>query len=172
MKTIYVFPALVIIAAIFSGACQKNDQKPTPKKGSSPSSSAAVVAPTTVDDAIPAGTKGDKKASSETKIDHASAVQAAELMKKDSAIVVLDIRTPEEYGTGHIPKSINIDFKSDNFAAELKKLDSSKTYLVHCRSGGRSTSSLKTFKKLGFTHIIHLDGGMMDWGKEQLPVEK
>ena len=93
-------------------------------------------------------------------------------MEKDNEIVVLDIRTPEEYGTGHIPKSVNINFKSDSFADELKKLDPNKTYLVHCRSGGRSTSSLKVFSNLKFHHIIHLDGGMMDWGKEQLPVEK
>ncbi|NOX99907.1 MAG: rhodanese-like domain-containing protein [Verrucomicrobia bacterium] len=171
MKTIYVFPALVITAAIFSGACQKNDQKPAPKKGSSPSSSAAIVAPTTADNAPPE-TKADKKTSSETKIEHASAVQAAELMKKDPAIVVLDVRAPSEFGNGHIKGAINVDFRAASFADDLKDLDRSKTYLVHCQAGGRSTSALDTFKKLGFKHIIHLDGGMMDWGKEQLPVEK
>lgn len=165
MKTIYVFPALVITAAIFSGACQKNEKSPDPKKGSAPSTSAA---PEPVE-------KPDSKKDSaviETKIDHATAIQASELMKKDPSIVVLDIRTPDEYATGHIPKSVNINFKADNFAEELKNLNPAKTYLVHCRSGGRSTSSLKTFSELKFHHIIHLDGGMMDWGKEQLPVEK
>jgi len=166
MKTIYVFPALVITAAIFSGGCQKNDQPPAPKKGSSPSTPPAKEAPAKVE------TKADDKTTTETKIDHASAVEASALMEKDNEIVVLDIRTPEEYGTGHIPKSVNINFKSDSFADELKKLDPNKTYLVHCRSGGRSTSSLKVFSNLKFHHIIHLDGGMMDWGKEQLPVEK
>jgi len=166
MKTIYVFPALVITAAIFSGACQKNDEAPAPKKGSAPSTSTAP------EPEIKSDAKTDNEAVVETKIDHATAIQASDLMKKDPTIVVLDIRTPDEYGMGHIPKSLNIDFKADSFADELKNLDPSKTYLVHCRSGGRSTSSLKIFSKLKFHHIIHLDGGMMDWGKEQLPVEK
>ncbi len=166
MKMIYIFPALVISTAIFGTACKKDEPPPPPKKGSAPMNSPTLKAPESPE------TKSDKSETVETKIDHASATQADELMKKDPAIVILDIRTPDEYATGHIPKSINIDFKADNFEDELKTLDTSKTYLVHCRSGGRSSSSLKTFSKLGFKHIIHLDGGMMDWGREQLPVEK
>ena len=165
MKIIYLFPSLVAAAAIFSGGCQKNEQSPTPKKGSSPDPALKPAESTT-------GSSAEKKEPAETKIDHASAVEAVELMKKDPAIVILDIRTPDEYATGHIPESINIDFKADNFEDELNTLDKNRTYLVHCRSGGRSSSSLKIFSKLGFKHIIHLDGGMMDWGKEQFPVEK
>lgn len=166
MKTIHVFPSLVIAAAIFSSACQKNETTSQQNKGSAPST------PPPKEAAADSGKQADKNTPAETKIDHASAAQAAELMKKDANIVVLDIRTPDEYSSGHIPKSINIDFSANNFADEVKKLDASKTYLVHCGSGGRSTSSLKVFSKLNFHHIIHLDGGMVDWGKEQLPVEK
>lgn len=166
MKVIYAFPAIVAAAALLSGACQKKESPSPPKKGSSPATPTAKAAPPVEKQAA-----GEKPLPG-TKIDHVSAVEAAELIKKDPAIIVIDVRTPDEYATGHIPNTINIDFKSPAFADEVKKLDPSKTYLVHCRSGGRSTSSLDTFKKLGFKHIIHLDGGMMDWGKEQLPVEK
>lgn len=166
MKVIYTFPSIVAAAALFSGACQKKES-PTPlKKGSSPATPAAHASPPI--EKHPA----EEEPASETKIVHASAIEAAELMKKDTSIVVIDVRTPSEYATGHLPNSVNIDFKSATFADELKKLDPSKAYLVHCRSGGRSTSSLDTFKELAFKHIIHLDGGMMEWGKEQLPVEK
>jgi len=165
MKVIYVIPAIVAAAAIFSTGCKKSEQPPPPKKGSAPN---PALKPTS-----PSGDGStEEKTSTETKIDHVSAVKAAELMKKDPAIAIIDIRTPDEYATGHIPKSFNIDFKADNFEDELNTLDKNKTYLVHCRSGGRSSSSLNTFKKLGFKHIIHLDGGMMDWGREQLPVKK
>ncbi len=166
MKTIYVFPALVISAAIFSGGCQKNDAPPAQKKGSSPSSSVAKEAP------AQAKSKADKKPATQHKLEHVSAVQAAEHLKKNPTTVILDVRTPDEFSSGHIKGAINIDFKASSFAEELKKLDPTKTYLVHCRSGGRSTSSLGIFKKLKFHHILHLDGGMMDWGKEQLPIEK
>ncbi len=156
MKTIHVFPSLVIAATIFSSACQKNEAASDQQADSSKK----ILA------------ESGKQTPAETKIDHASALQAAELIKKDPSIVVLDVRTPNEYITGHIPDSINIDFTANNFVAEVTKLDPSKTYLVHCLKGGRSTSSLKTFSKLKFRHIIHLDGGMMDWSNEQLPVEK
>ncbi len=162
MKTIYVFPSLVISAAILSGGCQKNDQAPAPKKGSAPSAQTAKVAPA----------KADEKAPAETKIEHVTAIQAAEFIIKNPDTVILDVRTPSEFASGHIKGAINIDFKAATFTDDLQKLDPSKSYLVHCRSGGRSTSSLDTFKKLNFKHILHLDGGMMDWGKEQLPVEK
>lgn len=166
MKTIYVFPALVIAASIFSGACQKNDQPPAPKKGSAPSAPAAKKAPAKPE------TKADKKPSAKSKIEHVTAIQAAEFIKKNPDTIILDVRTPGEFASGHIKGAINIDFKAATFADDLQKLDPSTTYLVHCRSGGRSTSSLDTFKKLNFKHILHLDGGMMDWGREQLPVEK
>jgi len=163
MKITYAFPALIAAIAIFSVSCQKTEEPSSPKKGSAP------LPPPAKKDSASTETKSDKK---ETEIDHASAVKAAELMEKNPAIVVIDVRTPGEFATGHIKGSINIDFKADNFEEELNTLDKAKTYLVHCRSGGRSSSSLNIFSKLGFKHIIHLDGGMMDWGKEQLPVEK
>jgi len=166
MKVIYAFPAIVAAATLFSGACQKKESPNPPKKGGSPS--AQVLEPSPPAEKEPAK---DNPAPG-TKIDHVSAVEAAGLIKKDPGLLVIDLRTPSEYATGHIPNTINIDFKSPAFADELKKLDPAKPYLIHCRSGGRSASSLDTFKALGFKHIIHLDGGMMDWGKEQLPVEK
>jgi rhodanese-related sulfurtransferase len=87
------------------------------------------------------------------------------IAEKGEALTVLDVRTPGEFAAGHLKGAKNIDFKADDFAAKLGKLDKTKPYLVHCRSGGRSTASLKTFKELGFTNIIHLDGGMIAWKK-------
>ena len=83
----------------------------------------------------------------------------------DRTTYLLDVRTPEEFAAGKIEGATNIDFRADDFATKLGKLDKTKTYLVHCRSGGRSTESLKAFKELGFTSVIHLDGGMIAWEK-------
>lgn len=169
MKTIYTFPTLVIAASIFSGACQKNDAVSNmSKKGSAPHAEVAGHS----DTQEIAGKQTDKKPAAINEVQHVTAVQAAEYIKKNSDTIVLDVRTAGEFSGGHIKDAINVDFKSPSFADNLKKLDTSKTYLVHCRSGGRSTSALATFKKLGFQHLLHLDGGMMDWGKEQLPIEK
>jgi len=107
-----------------------------------------------------------------TPVKHVDAKGAAALLEKDPKVVVLDIRRPSEFEDGHIAKAKNIDFYADDFEKQLKTLDPKKTYLVHCASGGRSTRSLKTFEKLGFKSIVHLDGGFKDWVKEGQQVEK
>lgn len=105
-------------------------------------------------------------------VKHVDAKGAAALLKKDSEVVVLDIRTPAEYKDGHIAKAKNIDFYADDFEKKLSALDKSKTYLVHCASGGRSKRSLTAFNKLGFKSVVHLDGGYKGWAKDGQPVEK
>src|SRR5688572_29864138 len=115
--------------------------------------------------------------SSKDAVKHTDAAGAKKLIddsaaKNDSKVVVLDIRTPEEYKSGHIAGAVNVDFKQKNFAEKVAKLDKEKTYVVHCHGGGRSTKSLETFRKLGFKAIVHLDNGFGSWQKAGLPVEK
>ncbi len=163
MKAIHLFHAIALAVVLSSAACQKKEAPGPQKKGSAPATQASPPAKTQA--------TGEKPAPA-TRIDHVDAIEAAELLKKNPAIAVIDVRTPSEYSDGHLPNSININFRSDNFTEEAKKLDPAKTYLIHCQAGGRSTSSLDTFKKLGFKHIIHLDGGMMEWDEKNLPTEK
>jgi len=102
-----------------------------------------------------------------------SAKEAADLIDKhngDTDFVILDIRTPGEYQNGHIENSIMIDFYSKTFAEEVNRLDKGKTYLLHCRSGNRSTRSMELFKKLKFQKIYHLSPGINGWKSEGLPV--
>ena len=101
------------------------------------------------------------------------AAAAAELIAKpDDAPIVIDVRTPEEFAEGHIEGAINIDFKAATFKDELAKLDKDKTYLMHCRSGGRSTSAKPVFEELGFKSVYHLDGGILAWEEAKQPVVK
>ena len=101
---------------------------------------------------------------------HVDGKQAGELLGQQPDLVVLDIRTPKEFGEGHIAGALNIDYYDDKFKQNLSQLDKTKTYLVHCRSGGRSGRSLKLFEELGFENIIHLDGGIKAWKSEGLPL--
>lgn len=105
-------------------------------------------------------------------IKHVDADAAAKLVKDNSKLVVLDIRTPEEFAAGHIKGARNLDFQGDEFRQQLNQLAKDKTYLVHCASGGRSTKSLELFKKLEFKSLYHLDGGIKAWQKSGHPVEK
>ena len=97
---------------------------------------------------------------------------AEALLKKDAAVVVLDIRTPEEFQAGHIKGAVNIDFTEPTFDAELAKLDRNKTYLMHCASGGRSSQAEEQFGSLKFTSVLHLKAGFNGWKKAGKPVVK
>ena len=79
--------------------------------------------------------------------------------------VLIDVRTPEEFGGGHIPNSININFNAPDFSAQIEKLDKSKTYLVYCRSGARSGRAATSMSELGFQTIYTLKGGILGWNQ-------
>jgi len=98
--------------------------------------------------------------------------QEAQKLVTDKSVVVLDIRTPQEFNQGRIAGAKNIDFLAPDFEQRIETLDKSKAYLVHCASGGRSTHSLAVFKKHSFQSVYHLDGGIKAWQKAGLPVEK
>src|SRR4029077_19766095 len=74
-------------------------------------------------------------------IHHVDAWEAQKLVT-DKSVVVLDIRTPQEFNQGRIAGAKNIDFLAPDFEQRIETLDKSKSYLVHCASGGRSTHSL------------------------------
>jgi phage shock protein E len=107
----------------------------------------------------------------ESSVKHVSASEAQKLLV-DKKVVVLDIRTPDEFKSGHIAGATNIDFLATGFEHRLEALDKSKTYLIHCASGGRSTQALPVLKKLQFQTIYHLDGGIKSWKKSGLPVKE
>lgn len=113
----------------------------------------------------------DKTNAAPAKVVHVDGKEAAKLVAKGD-VTVVDIRTPSEYTSGHIAGATNINFRAPDFAEQLSKLDRDKPYLVHCAVGGRSTSSLPQFEKLGFKHVIHLDGGIKAWQSAGNPVEK
>jgi|GEM_PF-2487194 len=88
-------------------------------------------------------------------------------LKTENSPTVLDLRTAEEFEAGHIEGAVNVDFKSDNFSEKLKELDRNQRYIVHCKSGGRSTKALSVFQELHFERIDHLSSGFDGWKKEK-----
>lgn len=104
-------------------------------------------------------------------IKHVDPKNAQKLLAQTN-VVILDIRTPEEFKSYHIAGATNIDFNSSDFEQQINSLDKSKNYLVHCASGGRSGRSLKIFQKHDFQSVYHLDGGITAWKDAGLPVQK
>ncbi|MHA3770357.1 rhodanese-like domain-containing protein [Verrucomicrobiota bacterium sgz303538] len=96
--------------------------------------------------------------------------EAEKLLKSQKDVVVLDVRTPDEFEAGHIAGAKNVDFQSDDFAQKIAQLDKNKTYLVHCAAGGRSTRALKQLKD--FKSVYHMNGGISAWKEAGKPLEK
>lgn len=92
-------------------------------------------------------------------------VEEFERLRADSGNVVLDVRTKEEWEAGHLPGAMLLDFNGPNFAAEVAKLDKSKTYLVHCAAGGRSAKAVALMQKAGFTSLVNFKDGYRGWVK-------
>ena len=81
--------------------------------------------------------------------------------------VVLDVRTEDEFESGHIPNALNIDLRmGTGFIDKVNALDKNKSYYVYCRSGARSAQAVQVMRDLGFSETYNLIGGILEWEGE------
>jgi len=88
-----------------------------------------------------------------------------EFIELNDAILV-DVRTEDEYNSGYIENSLNIDYFSNEFSVNADKLDKNTPIILYCRSGNRSSMSANKISKLGFKEIYNLEGGILEWIEE------
>ena len=86
-------------------------------------------------------------------------------------LVILDIRTPEEFAAGHLAGAINLDYYAADFEARLGQLDPSVPYVMYCNSGNRSGNTLPLMDSIGFQEVYELEGGIQAWLSAGEPVE-
>ena len=91
--------------------------------------------------------------------------EAAKLMETESDYVILDVRTPEEFASGHIPGAINIPNETISDAEPPQLPDRAQLILVYCRSGNRSKQASRKLAALGYTNILEF-GGINTWPGE------
>lgn len=94
----------------------------------------------------------------------------AQAAEDATSIVILDVRTPEEFAAGHVPGAIDIPY--DQIPARLAELEGAKdkTIVAYCRSGRRAGIALAALHAAGFRKLAHLTGDMAGWdadGKQQ-----
>lgn len=89
--------------------------------------------------------------------------RAEGLIESVDDLVVLDVRTPEEFAAGMLPGAILIDINNPSFTAEVEQLDRDTPYLVYCRSGNRSATAVEIMQDLGFGEIYELADGIQAW---------
>ena len=91
--------------------------------------------------------------------------EAVEMMESESDYIILDVRRPDEFATGHIPNAINIPNESIG-TDEISELpDKDQLILVYCRSGNRSKQASQKLGKLGYSNVVEV-GGINDWKGE------
>lgn len=82
---------------------------------------------------------------------------------------IIDVRTPEEFATGHLENAQNINIYDSDFAARIGKLDKEKPVFVYCKAGGRSADAAGQMQKMGFKQVYDLKGGFMAWSAAGKP---
>lgn len=105
---------------------------------------------------------------------HNITVQQADSLIKartdTSNFIVIDIRTPGEYQKGHLENVVLYNYLSRKGKRKILRLDKKKSYLIYCRSGGRSAALLKKMEKRRFHEVYNMLGGIKAWTKEDYPL--
>jgi len=93
--------------------------------------------------------------------------------KNNSDFVILDVRTKDEFDSGHLENAVNLDFYSPGFTEKIKEMDKNKRYLVHCQKGGRSSAAVeKVMNPLEFENLYNMEGGFGDWEAKGYQIKK
>jgi len=84
---------------------------------------------------------------------------------QDTDYILVDVRTIEEYESGHIQDAVNFDFYSKSFQNDILSLEKSTSIILYCRTQNRSTKTANYLKENGYKEITVLEGGITSWVK-------
>lgn len=91
--------------------------------------------------------------------------EAKEIFKQDGTYMIVDVRRPDEFETGHIPGAINIPNEEIGTEQISELPDKNQTIYIYCRSGNRSKAASEKLVAQGYKNIIEF-GGIIDWTGE------
>lgn len=97
---------------------------------------------------------------------------AALLRNAPAGLIILDVRTPQEFREGHLAGARNVDFFGGRFEMETADLPRDATLLIYCRSGKRSAAAAETLGEAGMDRILHMYQGIEGWKDAGLPLVK
>jgi len=96
--------------------------------------------------------------------------QAKILIESKPSLTILDVRTQEEYDSGHIEGAILIPISE--LEDRLDELSKNKEMLVYCRTGNRSSTAVNVLRANGYTKIFHMKNGITAWTQAGYPTVK
>ncbi|MDH5393295.1 MAG: rhodanese-like domain-containing protein [Gammaproteobacteria bacterium] len=97
--------------------------------------------------------------------------EAIRQLNDDNAIII-DVRETKEFNDGHLKDAVHIPLSDLKKRLDELSKYKNKTVIAYCRSGSRSYSACKTLKKAGFEAVSNLQGGIMAWQNQNMPVSK
>lgn len=117
-----------------------------------------------------AGSQAGDKPPTTTRIDQGALLKRIE--QKDASMVILDVRTPEEFAAGHVPGAINIPYT--HLPSRISEVADAadKDIVLYCTVGVRAEQGAERLRENGFQKLLHLDGDMSAWQAQKRPLEK
>ena len=94
-----------------------------------------------------------------------TAEEAAAMMEKEAAYIIVDVRRPDEFAEGHIPGAVNIPNEEIGSERPSELPDPDMVLLVYCRTGRRSRQAAEKLLSLGYTRVYDF-GGILSWKGE------
>ncbi len=92
------------------------------------------------------------------------------MLNKDAGIVLIDIRTNEEYMKYHIPGAVNYDYTDPFFIENLAQLNRTEPVIIYCRTGVKSGNTVPIMQELGFLCVFNMENGIEEWIRDGFPV--
>src|SRR5436190_6045442 len=107
--------------------------------------------------------------SADAKVRDVTPEDVEKLLKEQKDVVVLDVRTPEEFDMGHLAGAKNFSVLDLEFAQQVAAVEG-KPIVLHCASGSRSARALQVLRTKTFPMIYHMSGGYKAWVDAGKPV--
>lgn len=95
--------------------------------------------------------------------------QEAKTMIDKGDIVVVDVRTPQEWNAGHLKGAIHANVNDPSFQSTIEKIGKDKKVLVYCAAGGRSATASGKMTSMGWKNVWNMTGGYTSWSSAGLP---
>jgi len=95
---------------------------------------------------------------------------ASDPINMSQVTAVIDVRSAQEYASGHLEGAVNMDVESANFAEQISTLDKNGSYVLYCHSGRRAGIALDTMKAAGFTNVVNAGGYQDASNATKLPI--
>ena len=118
------------------------------------------------------GCNNKKPSKTATQFGEINVITPTDFKEKSVGQIIVDVRTPQEFAEGHIEGAVNINFFDKTFLEQISKFDKNEPIFLYCKSGGRSNSASKKVADKGFVEVYDLQGGVVNWVKNNQEIIK